>query len=319
MFGTVFTGLALGMLAGPRVFPKTTRVHVFSLALGIAGVTLMAASFVEDFILANIFVATVGFCAGVAWIVGYTLVGQEVEDRLPRAHLRLCSLLGTAPPCSSASSSAPPPRPALSAHTSLRRQGSYSNLISAAALASRSSSAACCRGALLVGLSPCGPMRRRFNCVRLIGRWLLRSSVNEWRRRESTSSSATASTRVLERTESPGLFIAFEGGEGSGKSTQIAALADRLRRGRPRRPSSTLRTQAPPRSAVRIRELLLHHTRSRLGARAENDALRRRRSVTPCRGCRSLGASPGARSSSRAAYIDSSLAYQGVGRGLSAR
>jgi dTMP kinase len=82
MFGTVFTGLALGMLLGPKVFPTYTRSRVFGLAIGSAGVALLIMSVIRDFILADILAALVGAFAGMAWIIGYTLIGHEVEDRL---------------------------------------------------------------------------------------------------------------------------------------------------------------------------------------------------------------------------------------------
>jgi len=82
MFGTVFTGLAIGMLAGPHVLPRLSRARVFGLSIGAAGLTLVGAAFIRDFILAVVLAALIGFFAGMAWIVGYTLIGQEVEDRL---------------------------------------------------------------------------------------------------------------------------------------------------------------------------------------------------------------------------------------------
>jgi len=82
MFGTVFTGLAVGMLVGPKVLPAYTRSRVFGLAIGSAGVSLLIMSLIRDFILADIFAASVGLFAGMAWIIGYTLIGHEVEDRL---------------------------------------------------------------------------------------------------------------------------------------------------------------------------------------------------------------------------------------------
>jgi dTMP kinase len=82
MFGTVFTGLAIGMLLGPRILPGLTRSRVFGLAIGSAGVTLVAMSFVRDFTLAAGLAGLVGAFAGMAWIIGYTLIGQEVEERL---------------------------------------------------------------------------------------------------------------------------------------------------------------------------------------------------------------------------------------------
>jgi dTMP kinase len=82
MFGTVFTGLAIGMLLGPRVLPTYTRSRVFGMAIGSAGIALLTMSVIRDFILADLLAALVGLFAGMAWIIGYTLIGQEVEDRL---------------------------------------------------------------------------------------------------------------------------------------------------------------------------------------------------------------------------------------------
>ena len=82
LFGTVFTGLAVGMLLGPRVLPGYARSRVFGLAIGSAGLALLVMSLVRDFILAVGLAALVGMFAGMAWIIGYTLIGQEVEDRL---------------------------------------------------------------------------------------------------------------------------------------------------------------------------------------------------------------------------------------------
>ena len=82
MFGTVFTGLAIGMLIGPRVLPAYARSRVFGLVIGCAGVTLVVMSLISDFILAVGLAALVGMFAGMAWIIGYTLIGHEVEDRL---------------------------------------------------------------------------------------------------------------------------------------------------------------------------------------------------------------------------------------------
>jgi dTMP kinase len=82
MFGTVFTGLAVGMLIGPKVLPTYTRSRVFGLAIGCAGISLLVMSVIRDFILADFLAAAVGLFAGMAWIIGYTLIGHEVEDRL---------------------------------------------------------------------------------------------------------------------------------------------------------------------------------------------------------------------------------------------
>ena len=82
VFGVVFTGLAIGMLAGPRILPTVSRRSVFTHAIGLAGVALLAMSLLRDFVLATAAAFCVGLFAGVSWIIGYTLIGFEVEDRL---------------------------------------------------------------------------------------------------------------------------------------------------------------------------------------------------------------------------------------------
>ncbi|MGI8721651.1 MAG: MFS transporter [Geodermatophilaceae bacterium] len=82
LFGTVFSGLALGMLLGPRLLPGITRPRIFGVSLGLAGLILVVMSFVREFVLAAAMAGAVGFFSGVSWIVGYTLIGYEVVDRL---------------------------------------------------------------------------------------------------------------------------------------------------------------------------------------------------------------------------------------------
>lgn len=108
------------------------------------------------------------------------------------------------------------------------------------------------------------------------------------------------------------MFIAFEGGEGAGKSTQVRRLAEQLRRlGR-----DVVETHEPgdTRIGPAVRALLLDPANAGLSARAEallyaadraehvdavvRPALRRGADVLTDR------------------YVDSSLAYQGAGRPL---
>jgi dTMP kinase len=82
LFGTVFTGLALGMLLGPKFLPTVPRRIVFTLSIGLAGATLVIMGLLQDFVGAVLASAVLGLFAGIAWITGFTMIGQEVADQL---------------------------------------------------------------------------------------------------------------------------------------------------------------------------------------------------------------------------------------------
>jgi dTMP kinase len=92
LFGTVFSGLALGMLLGPRLLPGITRRRIFSVSIGLAGVVLVVMSFMREFVLAAALAGAVGFFSGVSWIVGYTLGTDH-----PLAHRRHRAARGRIP------------------------------------------------------------------------------------------------------------------------------------------------------------------------------------------------------------------------------
>ena len=82
LFGSVFTGLALGMLIGPKVFPTVPRRMIFTPAIGAAGISLIVMSVLQDFLGAVLAASVMGVFAGIAWINGFTMIGHEVSDQL---------------------------------------------------------------------------------------------------------------------------------------------------------------------------------------------------------------------------------------------
>ena len=102
-------------------------------------------------------------------------------------------------------------------------------------------------------------------------------------------------------------WIAFEGGEGSGKSTQAALLASALDAVLTREPGGTT-------VGERVREVLLDPTVAGMDARAEALLMAADRAQHVAEVVRPALAEGRSVVSDRSAY--SSLAYQGVGRGL---
>ncbi|MCS4276263.1 dTMP kinase [Mycetocola sp. BIGb0189] len=110
---------------------------------------------------------------------------------------------------------------------------------------------------------------------------------------------------------SRGLFITFEGGDGSGKTTQAELLDVWLRE----RGETTLRSREPGGTEVgeQLREIVLHH-RGEISSRAEAllyAADRAQHIDTKIRPALERGEIV-----LQDRYIDSSLAYQGAGRAL---
>ncbi|MDO4916960.1 MAG: dTMP kinase [Rothia sp. (in: high G+C Gram-positive bacteria)] len=113
-------------------------------------------------------------------------------------------------------------------------------------------------------------------------------------------------------TDHAGLFIAFEGGDGAGKSTQVSQLAATLRD----EGYEVLTTREPGGSEIgeKLRSLVLEHGNGTIDARTE---------ALIFAAARAAHAEQVIRPSIEAGkivlcdrYIDSSAAYQGTGRGL---
>jgi dTMP kinase len=116
----------------------------------------------------------------------------------------------------------------------------------------------------------------------------------------------------LKRPPATGLFIAFEGVEGSGKGTQIKMAEEHLRS----LGLNVLVTREPGGTSAgeQIRELLLDPATGKLDARAEALLFAAARAQTVASVIRPALAEGKVVICDR--YVDSSLAYQGWGRGL---
>ncbi|WP_165699140.1 dTMP kinase [Candidatus Frankia alpina] len=82
LFGAVFVGLAGGMAAGPKLLGDYSRTRLFGVCVTGAGITLVIVAIIPNLVIACILVVAVGAFAGVAWVTGYTLLQAEVSDEL---------------------------------------------------------------------------------------------------------------------------------------------------------------------------------------------------------------------------------------------
>lgn len=82
LFGTVFLGLAGGMFLGPRMVPDFSRRRLIGLSITGAGLSLALLALIPNMVAAVIITLVIGAWAGVAWVTGYTLLGLEVADEL---------------------------------------------------------------------------------------------------------------------------------------------------------------------------------------------------------------------------------------------
>jgi len=112
--------------------------------------------------------------------------------------------------------------------------------------------------------------------------------------------------------QTPGLFIAFEGGDGAGKSTQAAHLAQALES----RGLKVIRTREPGGTPIgeKLRSLVLDHGHGHIDAHTEALIFAASRAAHASQVIRPALARGEIVLTDR--YIDSSVAYQGAGRDL---
>lgn len=288
LFGSVFVGLGLGMAFGPRIARELSRRRLFGLSIVFGGICLVLTAIMPQVALAMVLVLGVGFGAGVAYLAGMTLLGTEVDDEmrgrvfaLLQSLIRVVLILGLAAV------------PFVVAQVG-RRRVSIAGL-DATVDGTRFVLIAGGLFAVAAGLFA----YRKMDDRQKVGVWT------------DLKMSMRGDTSARRRLRSGGVFVAFEGGEGSGKSTQIELLATALREaGR-----TVMVTHEPGGTQVgaQIRHLLLHG----------DDPLTPRAEALLFAADRALHVDTVIRPALEAGevvltdrFVDSSLAYQGAGREL---
>jgi dTMP kinase len=289
LFGSVFTGLALGISFGPKIFSQFSRRRLFGASLAISSFFLILLSLVLNLVLAIFIVILLGAFAGISWVTGFTMLGMEVEDEVrgrtfafvqSLVRVSLVLVLAISPIIAAA----------IGKHTfsfrttSLTYNGAAFTMFAAGLIG------------LLVGIISYRQMRDRPN-------------VSLW---SDVLSAFRGELGAITGNVTKGLFISFEGGEGAGKSTQTKLLKEWLEK----QGETVVLTREPGGTTLgnQIRQILLDNNTGVISPRAEalmyaadrahhvfsvvRPALDRGDVVITDR------------------YIDSSIAYQGAGRVL---
>ena len=289
LFGSVFTGLAIGIAFGPKIFAQFSRRRLFGASLTVAGSFLVLLAAIPNFTLAVFIVIILGAFSGVCWVTGFTMLGLEVHDDVRgRTFAFMQSIIRVTLVAVLAIS------PIIAAYigeyrikvrnTEVAYNGAAITLLIAGLFA------------ILIGAVSYHQMKDRPN-------------VSIW---SDISNAIKGELGSITGAQTKGIFIAFEGGEGSGKSTQSKLLKEWLEE----EGEEVLLSREPGGTELGkdLRRILLDHSTGEISPRAEallyaadrahhvfskiRPALDRGEVVITDR------------------YFDSSIAYQGAGRVL---
>ncbi len=287
LFGAVFVGLGTGIAFGPSIARDLARQRIFGVCIVGAGIMVLLMSWTFTLWIALLLVVLMGFFAGIAYLAGFTLLGTEVEDEIRgRTFAIVQSLVRAALIVSLAF--------VPFAVGLIGRHELDLGLIAVPVTGERVMLFVA--GLLAVGVGLLA--YRQMDDGRPVP--LLADVVTALRR----------DTTARRRLDGGGVFIAFEGGEGAGKSTQVRRLQEWLTsEGLVCR--ATFEPGATP-SGAGIRAIVLDRAHTGIAPRSEallyaadraqhvHDVLR------PALDAGEVVISD--------RFVDSSLAYQGAGR-----
>jgi dTMP kinase len=307
VFAAIFVGMAIGMGWGTRPFGDFSRRRLFGLSLTASAVPLALIGLVPNLIFVVFMVILVGILAGIAYPTGFTLVGLEVDDDtrgrvfaffLSTIQVILLAVIAAVPFIALG-------------FTALIKAvtGSGSVHFAHVVYASAGQNAVLLLAAVVVafvGIKSYRDMDDRKGVP------LREDLMAALRGEHFTPVPGAAAVNGHAPPAPSGLFIAFEGGEGSGKTTQARLIAIWLRE----QGFDVVSTHEPGATKVgmRLRALLLDTTHAGMSPHAEALMYAADRAEHVASVIEPALARGAVVITDR--YIDSSLAYQGAGRGL---
>ncbi len=289
LFGSVFSGLAFGIAFGPRVFAQFSRRRLFGASLTIAGGFLVLLAAIPNLVLAVFIVILLGTFSGICWVTGFTMLGMEVQDEVrgrtfafmqSLIRVTLVAVLAISPLI--AASVGQHDIKFQNVHFSFN--GAAITILIAGLIAS------------LIGAVSYRQMKDRPN-------------VSLW---SDIANALKGELGSITGANTQGLFIAFEGGEGSGKSTQTKLLKHWLEE----QGHSVVLSREPGGTALgkELRNILLSHSTGEISPRSEALLYAADRANHVFEVIRPALEAGEIVISDR--YWDSSIAYQGAGRVL---
>jgi dTMP kinase len=289
LFGSVFTGLALGIALGPKIFSQFSRRRIFGVALTVSSAFLVALSLVSNLVLALILTLFLGAFAGLSWVTGFTMLGMEVENEVRgRIFAFVQSLIRVALVLVLAI--APIIAAAIGRHTFIVLNHTFNY----------DGAAFTMFGAGILGM---------FVGIFSYKRMKDRPTVSFF---SDVMSAFRGELGGITGQSHAGIFIAFEGGEGSGKSTQTILLKNYLESVG----EEVLTTREPGGTELgkSLRTILLDPATGAISPRSEALLYAADRAhhvysvIRPALEAKKIVITD--------RYLDSSIAYQGAGRVL---
>jgi dTMP kinase len=306
VFTAIFLGLALGMFLGLRMLSGFSRRRLFGVSIAFAAIPLALTAIIPNLVVVTILVLILGACAGVAYVTGYTIVGLEVDDDTrgrtfgflqSAIRVILFAVIAIAPTLAAAFTEL--------VHATTGARAVHLGSVTFGNAGANLVLLLAALTALLLGRSSYHQMDDRRGVPLWQDLWATLRGVKP---PEPAGQEPAPPSR-----DRRGLFLALEGGEGAGKSTQARLLAIWLRD----QGYDVVSTHEPGATKVgmRLRALLLDNSLSGLAPRAETLMYAADRAehvaavIAPALDRGAIVVTD--------RYVDSSLAYQGAGRRLS--